>query len=546
MARKTYSAFKGIVPAVSENLLSSDYARIANDVKLCHGRLDPWRTPEFIQSTDASAIYMDGCRAVTSTACDAKFTPVEPCDFIIESNDDCPVKVDLKTCERTVLGFPCPEQPTLLMCPLDVEDGPFTEMRSYVIAYSDGSDVGASGRVSVGCKANKGDKTVISLPQPDPKYDGAKEICIYRSMATWDVTKGMWEPQGGSLTNGLHDVTTEACFFMVDCVPVGTTEYCDEGLAAVELMGDALVSEDYGPPPEGICIIGMTQLGSLVGILDDCIYFSERNACYAWPEKYKTYTGCKLIGGCVDKNTVFIGTDGPPIVIQDYPEATETYCREPQFASKPVPMASAKSAVCLNGTMIYASPWGFVALGPDTSVTEISMNEWCHDNFESICPDTIRAACYRNDYFFTSDNFSGIYTSLLGAGDPILTTTSVCPDCWVTTKQGYLYYLDGGTLYKWDSGSDYMELTYETAAEFERSCNTVARVVHATKRKEAKSCGTLFEYFADGCSIFERTVDHSECFNIKRAKAEEYSVRVTSKSSIKRIEVGPNRACFAS
>ena len=541
MAADVLQAFKGILPGIDDTL--TDYAKRAHNVKTCHGRLDPWKTPKKITCLCATSAHLREGKAYYSKDCDRYFTDVEPCgNTVISGPGMCPAWID-DCCRETVLGFPCPDQATVKGYDYPDEEGAFTELRSYVITYGDGCDEGAPSMPSISVKANKDDRITIGLPAPDPKYNGVTEICIYRMASTWDVSEGMWEPQGGSLTQGLHSVTTEACYFLVDKVPIGTHTFVDDGSQESTILCDTLVTECYTPPPEDLCITGMTHLGSLVGFKDDCVYFSERNTHYAWPDKYKINIGCEIVNVCVDGNTVFVGTKGKPAVILDYPEAIDAMCREPQFSSKPAPLESAKSMVCLNGTAIYATAWGIVALSPDTTVTTLS-GEWCRDNWESIHPCTIRAACYGSDYFFTSINFSGIYGNLLGAEENVISTIDVCPDCWITDKDGKLYYLDCGDLFQWDAGDKLLRMTYESGTQVSNRCNTVAKVVHAGKIRDCSPHDTLFEYIGDDCILYQRHVNHSNCFNICRSRVEEYRVRVSGYRSIKRVELGPNRSCF--
>lgn len=545
MSLSIWNNFKGVVPGVDESLLAAGFARRAHNVKLCHGRLDPWREPLALRATKNST-HLRGDKWFDDDRCDRCYVDIDPCGDTIMSGDDmCPVRIDCDTCEQTTLGFPCPDTPEIVSNTVS-EDGAFTDYAHYIIAYSDGCDTGAPSAPTQGIKYNKGDKTVLSLPQPDSKYNNATEICIYRLHSTWDAAKGMWAADGGSFTEGLQDVTTEACYFLIDCVPVGTAQYCDEGKSATEQICDTLVTECYEPPVEGLKITGMTQLGSLVGFKDDQLYFSERNTHYAWPGKYCITIGCEIRHVCVHENTVFVLTDGYPFVVTDYPEATEQWCREPRKASKPAPIASAKSAVCIDGTAVYATPWALVALDATAQVREIS-GEFCHDNFEAICPSTIRAACWRGDYVFSSANYSAIYTDLLSEGESNLSTIDICADCWITGKDGCLYFTKNGCVYRWDAGEEYLRMEYETALNSSSGerCNTVARIVHTTKRRECSPCDTLFTYIGDDCELFCRDVDHSECFNIPRRRVYDFRVKVEGKRSVRRIEAGPNRSCFS-
>ena len=548
MSLTSWSGFKGIVPGIDDALLGAGYARVAHNVKLCHGRLDPWREP-LHTGQGGQSVHHRNCQWFVDDRCGMCYVDIEPCgDTIISGDGICPQRIK-DDCTQEPLGFPCPSTPYATSIEHS-EDGQFTEMAQYRIAYSDGCDVGAPSMPSGPIKYNKGDTVHVSLPQPDDKYSNVTEICIYRLASTWDVTRGMWTLQDGSeadpLQQGLADVQTEACYFLVDCVPVGTSTYVDEGNPATKQICDTLVTECYTPPPEGLKITGLTRLGSLVGFLDDELYFSERNTHYAWPDKYRIKIGCPVQHVCVHENTVFVLTDGYPFVVQDYAEAIDTWCREPRQASKPAPLASAKSVVCLDGTVLFATPWDLSAMDANAQVTKVS-GEFCDDNWAAICPETMRAACWRGNYVFSTDNYSAIYQDLLTQREPSLSTIDVCAECWITTKAGDLYFAKDCQIYQWDAGPEFMFFDYETARETTSAerCITAARVVHATKRRECVPCDTIWRFKGDDCEMYCRNVSHSEIFRVPRRSTYDQSVCVRSRRSIRRLEVADSRGCFS-
>lgn len=550
MSFDRFSAFKGIAPAIDDGL--TDYARRAHNVNLCHGRLDPWRSPlKKAEVPNAQSIHFRNETIYHAAECDACFADIEPCgDTIVSSRERCPAKLD-GDCNATTLGFPCPQPPTATGKP-DVSEGFFTELRSYAITYSNGCDEGGASAPSEGCKASKGDSITLTLPQPDPKYNDATEINIYRLQSSWDVSQGMLSSQPGvteggqALLDGLASVSTEADYYLVGTVPVGTTTFIDSGawLDDPNLLCDTLVSQDYSPPPEGLCIEGLTALGSLVGYLGSELYFSERNTHYAWPDKYRVELGCEIRGICLHDNTIFVITDGTPFVLQDTPDALDTYCRFPQPADKAAPLASRKSLVCVDGVAIWATPDRLVAMTAQRDIRTISEPEFKPDNWRKICPESMRAACHDGDYFFSTNNFSGIFGNLLTEGDNQLTTIDICPKCWATDKSGALHFLKDGCVYQWDRGDEFLKMTYETSRQIGDTCNTVARIAHLTKRRDCSPCATLFEYVGDDCTLYQRHVDHNEIFNMCRRRTEDYRVRVSGYRSVRHIDVAPNRQCF--
>jgi len=140
MTELTFKAMKGIEPVLDACLQETPVADIAHNVKLWHGRLDPWRVPKLCKRAVGFCVahVRDCCWRGSHDPC-MRFVDVLCGPTIMSSpttlpsvvNDWCDPKE--KVCP---LGFPCAEAPTVEQL-TDSPECHMSDVRAYLITYGD-------------------------------------------------------------------------------------------------------------------------------------------------------------------------------------------------------------------------------------------------------------------------------------------------------------------------------------------------------------------------------------------------------------------------
>lgn len=545
------NSFQGLIPRLDAAALPGNAARKAENVKLVHGRIDAWCKPRFVADLGVaqSAFVHDCCWAGAESYCKHFITARVCNDVYISDPCDCP-KVVKDWCgdgEAVYLGLPKPDTPNATQLN-GIADESCAQLRTYVVTYSGPCGEGAASAPSNAVKGDKDTEVQIQLPEPDPKYEVDK-INVYVSHSMWDVTQGHQTMQQADINAGYPSVSgSDVEWFLVACVDVGTATVVDSGGDATGRLCRAITSEDFYPPPEGLIITGETSAGSLVGFIpgEQRIYYSERNAHYAWPPRKCKMVECRVRWVCTVGNRVVVLTDGNIYVGADDAEGTVDGSMASSFErlEGAYPLVSTRSVVCSRTGVVFASNNGLIRVTPDGAVDNISTTHFAPDDWWQIDPSSIRAAHYQGSYFFTSSRFSGIFDLNL-EGHTAATPqnlTSICyfPICWIEDKQGRLFFVSDGKVYQWDASNELLPYTYVSAISRlpKATTFTAARVEYSNLCPGQSGDKELFR-IESGCrERFCRTLQHAEPFRVNIQRARDLSVTVQGTRSIREICVG--------
>lgn len=546
--------FQGLIPRLDEAALPGNAALIARDVNLSHGRIDSWRTPlvveDFMQPVH-SIHSVDGHWRGFTREC-LEFVTARPCkDTYVSQPCEIPLLVKdwCSADPRCIaLGVPVPDAPEVVSYgPEITEPDQFTESRSYAITYCNDCFEGSPSKLTDPIKADKDSSVVLRIcPPEDTEYE-VTHVNIYVTHDTWDVSQGYNSESQDDISSGLHavDGARVECF-LVGSVDMrdGCVEFSDSPGSAATRLGRSLTTEGFLPPIRGLIIFGETDRGSLVGGVGNRIYFSERNAHWAWPTRNCHILNCEFRGGCVMGNSVIVLTEANPYIILDDAEGLYDGSAARTITELPVsqPLVSRKSLVCTNTGATYASDTGIVRVTSDGAVDMLSTTHFTPEDWSLLDPASIRAAEYRGSYFFTSTGFSGSFDLNLGglsAPGP-LNLTEVCarPDCWKTNKEGDLFFLQDDVLYKWNAGPDWMPHDYLSAVtELPRPLSlTAARVEYSNLKKADRLCDpSTIEFLSDGDIRCSRSVEHRCAVRISLDNVCDIQFRVRGTRSIRRV-----------
>jgi hypothetical protein len=386
---------------------------------------------------------------------------------------------------------------------------------------------------------------VGDIPQP-PADACVDSINVYRLGSTWDTEKGFKEAQqyGDLRHQGYHDVFTEAHWFLVASVPVGTTQFIDS--LDSHQLGRLLTTWDFFPPPDALRIVGETSSGSLVGYVGDVLWFSERNAHHAWPPRTRLVLDHKIKRVAVHDNTVFVATTGYPFVVDDSTaECKDAACRAVRPGNVAAPICSERSMVLHDGAAYWATRWGFVRMGNDAVVSQVSDRFFSKEDWEQLDPSTMTAAIH-NGVLYASTAERSFYVDLQDAGElPIgVVDLTISPVQWLTTEDGRLMLLAGeGHVMEWDAGPDSMAYVWKSRrAVMPGSIRLSAvKVVFGGKVcvDQASGPGAVLTVWRDGRQALLRTVHHNKAMRIRNGRGIEWCVGVHSKATVREIHLGP-------
>lgn len=461
---------RGVSPKAQECNLGPEYASIAENVKLRHGRWEPWKVPEEtvrLPSNSHNAHTRDCCWLADSD-CLSTYVDAGACERTYRSAPNSRPLVTDSLCDYswTYLGMPVPDD-IYAECNRrsSAVSSPDTTLVSYVITYSTPCDEGPpSCPVSAG-KFDKEDCVEILFPPAPDDMWGITHVNVYRTTSLWDSSQGLVDFNPDAIVSGWDSTVVETEFFLVATVPVSFAGYTD---THEEPLGRSLQTVDFYPPAEGLQIGGETQSGSLVGWIDNEVWFSERNAYHAWPLKARMSFPYKVGAVCVCEDTVFVLTDHASFVISDSIDCRDSTCRPVQEAKDAYPLCSRRSCVVLPNAVLYSSTEGLVLLGADTSSRIVSSLAFAKDDWIALGPNSMQIETTESYLFLLTDQAFLVWELALdefGLLPDNLTSLDFTPDQLIIDENDDLFFLLDDTVYKFDAGHSYMRMRWRQAPQ---------------------------------------------------------------------------------
>ena len=264
-----------------------------------------------------------------------------------------------------------------------------------------------------------------------------------------------------------------ADYLLVAELPISQTNFIDN--VQGDELGESLNTYDYEMPNENM--IGLTSManGILAGFFDSTVCFCEAYLPYAWPSDYQQTTEHDIVTMAALGNTLAVLTEGYPYLFSGVtPSAMSGQKLEFKQAC-----VSARSAVIVNGSFIYASPDGLVAL-TSSGLTMLTEQIITREQWQEYEPHTIEAYYYEGRYL-------AYYGAALDKGfifDPKtgdFRHFEHAADCGFNNLvDDTLYLCKNGELVKWGSGSTKMDYRWRSkdfeASDINFSCAMVKGV----------------------------------------------------------------------
>lgn len=258
----------------------------------------------------------------------------------------------------------------------------------------------------------------------------------YTSGGSWQRTYP-W----GACTKRIYRTAGSTGAWQLVAEGVTGTTYNDTLLDA-QILGDALISDGWDPPPVAMKGIVSLPNGSMAGFDGQTVYLSEPFQPHAWPAAYQKgrKSNFPIVGiSATADGTIVVATEGMPYIITGYEPATMIM----QRVEEPVPCLSAKSVCSVGSGVVYATRGGLVLIG-QAGPTMLTSNLFSDEDWYALSPETMRCEYARGFlYLFSSADPAQVFIMhLANGGNPFpMVTASIRPDAThVDEKTGKLYF----------------------------------------------------------------------------------------------------------
>jgi hypothetical protein len=229
----------------------------------------------------------------------------------------------------------------------------------------------------------------------------------------------------------------------------GSYDFTDDFNVASLL--NALVTDDYDPPPEGLKGLTLYNNNILVGFVGNELYFSEPGRYHAWPRAYKREIPFNIVGLAVFSGYLLVATDNYPYLVAGNDPSILSLTR----VDARYPCLNKRSIANMGFGVMYATHDGLALYSTTTGPQLATRLLYNSDTWnEDLDPSTLIATAYKDTYlawhsaggisFEREDRVGGFFVDLTTADQPEAT--------WYDPLTNKLYYATGtnGDVYLWD------------------------------------------------------------------------------------------------
>lgn len=313
----------------------------------------------------------------------------------------------------------------------------------------------------------------------------------------------------------------------------------------VESLRNALVTDDYDPPPENLR--GLVSFNtSLAGFVGNSVYFSEPKKYYAWPRAYKKEIPYDIVGLAVFSGYLLVLTDNYPYLV--YGNDPETFSITRIDAQHPC--LNKRSIVNMGYGVVYATHGG-LALYSTTTGPQIA-TRLLYDSYtwnKDLDPETLVATAFDGAYFawHSAGGISYIYqhqnsldkTKQPGSFVDLSVPKSKLPTAlWYDVRSNQLYFVVGGNdnnIYIWDDVTSRSSMPYTWRSKV---IHTDAPGNIGVGKIDANFKGGVvnFGLWVDGVLIAKRIIRNNHMFRLPCGyRSDTFEVTIQSTARVKTV-----------
>lgn len=231
-------------------------------------------------------------------------------------------------------------------------------------------------------------------------------------------------------------------YYFVGEIPVATATFKDD--IGVTSIGEPLATLDWDAPPDDLAGLIALPSGAMCAFSGKQVCFSVVGAPYAWPMKYRLTCDYPVVAVAALGQGVAVLTTGMPYFINTGdPESAQMVRIEEEQAC-----ISARSVITHQGTVMYASPDGMVALSP-SGCTLLTEKMFDKEAWAAINPTSIFSVKHNHKYY----GFQATGGFILDVDGNFTTHDITATAAYVDPVTDQLYVAVGTNIQKWNAGS---------------------------------------------------------------------------------------------
>jgi len=337
----------------------------------------------------------------------------------------------------------------------------------------------------------------------------------------------------------------------------GSYDFTDD--FGVTSLLNALVTDDYDPPPEGLKGLTLFNNNILVGFVGNELYFSEPGQFHAWPRAYKQEIPHTIVGLSVFSSYLLVATVNYPYIAQGSDPAVLSLAR----IDARYPCLSKRSIAPVGFGVMYATHDGLALYSTTTGAQLATQLLYNSDTWnEDLDPSTLIGTSYKGTYlawhstggisFERDDKVGGFFVDLVTTEQPEAT--------WYDPLTNNLYYTTGttGDVYLWDDLTqqaqpfEWKSKVITTpdpinigAAQVDADYTAISPVWDtstaqwdtSTVRWEENG-GITFKLWVDGILVLTHELDNRQVFRLPRGyRSDTFEVGVEGAVRLKTIRI---------
>lgn len=461
MAGFTIRRFAGKPLGLDQSGGGLHYATDAVDVDLSHGTLRPVRRDRAVGRLPNSvgtvtSFMIEDCCAAVGEQCSSFLKLNLPCErYFRVSNGR--LENARSLCGPWVeLGHPCiKEVPQLLTSSVRTEGKVILKQYIYAVV----NDFGEIETLSPPSTTEVGDWDRDSLvhgivaPMHDPIVGaGDRKVRLYSTAP--------------DLTLGPEAAPSDINFFAVNEMMYGSDAMRHSPRETP--YGDALVPEEYSPPPRGLTSIASWGTRQIAGVAEGELWFSMLGNFSSWPTDARMRFDDPALAFAASQRTGYVLTCGRPVVVDLQTDCRDGRCHSATRIEEPLPLLAPRSVASFGEGVIYASELGLVYLQGTrwTLLTAgLTREEW-----HALNPYRMRGVIHRGNYFLATD--AGTWRIHLpsnpfdpATGRATMTRLSIGVESWYRTDRGRLLYSPGDQqVNEWAEGTNFQTMSWDSEA----------------------------------------------------------------------------------
>lgn len=439
------------------------YASDAVDVDLSHGTLRPvrrdrpvGRIPDAIGTT--TEFMVEDCCAAAGEQCASFLRMGLPCERYFRVTNG-QLQTARSLCGPWVdLGHPCIiTPPNLLTSYIGTEGKVIHKQYVYAVVNQFGEIEALSPPSNIYVADWDRESVVSGVVSPLIESDMGGSSRSIRLYAT-----------APDLTMGPESAPTDINFFAVAEVGYGSDTVVHDPKR--HPYGDALVPEDYSPPPNGLHSLAHWGTRQIGGVADGELWFSMLGNYAVWPNDARMRFDDPVLAFAATGSVGYVLTCGRPVVISLENDCRDGRCRGSTRIDEPLPLLAPRSVATHDGGVIYASDLGLVYL--QGARWTILTNGLTREQWHALDPYRMRGVMHRGSYFLSTD--AGTWRILLPSNPfdpattrPTMVRVSTGVEAWYRTDKGRLLYSPGDQLImEWAEGQGFQTMVWDSE-EFE-------------------------------------------------------------------------------